>query len=439
MKNIILIAVIACVGIGPSAIADTTRVDARMDIVNRQLDCMSSHSSEQGVDWNDVCVTRKDQEGDAVKDFIVSKSMDEVIQEHQQIADEMLEAPVDDHEDRQQPKTVDDVYEQHKRDFKTERSLDDVIKEQEADQQKNSLKESSQKTDFSKPVQYASASTDSTVEDSQLSSQAPLNSAMSSLERDPDRNQNTSEIGFEFNKYRYVEPIFDLVDKGNLYGLYASFTTRPAKKQGLYEDIIDMYKAEIRFNYGLVDYKSNGSGTINGDHDWSLETRLLAGKDYMISPDSRLTPYLGFGYRYLDDDSSGRVSSTGANGYERESRYYYIPLGVDFTTKIAEGWMVTPNLEYDLFIQGKQVSRLSDVNSGFPDLRNKQRHGFGLRGSIKFIKVGNPMSFVFEPYIRYWHIQDSEDQTVTGSSFIVTGLEPENKTTEYGVRLGAMF
>ena len=440
MKKIILIAVIAFAGMNSPAGADTIRGDARMDIISRRLNCMSKHSTEQGVDWDDVCVTQKDHEGGLSKDEMVSKSMDEVIQEHQQLANEMLAAPFDESDGRQHPKTVDEAYEQHNRDNRSEKSLDDVIEEQQgADLQKKSPKESLQQTDFSKPVQYASVATGLTPDDAELSPQAPLSSKVSSLHRDFDKNQNTSEIGFEFNRYRYTEPVFNLVDKGNLYGLYTNFTARPAKKDGLYEDIIDMYRAEVRFNYGLVDYKSSGSGTIDGDHDWSLETRLLAGKDYMISNESRLTSYLGIGFRYLDDDSSGRATSTGALGYERESRYFYIPLGIELTTEIAQGWMVTPNLEYDLFIEGKQISRLSDVNSGFPDIRNKQRHGFGLRGSIKFIKPCNPMSFVFEPYIRYWHIQDSDETTTAGSVFIVTGLEPENKTVEYGVRLGAMF
>jgi hypothetical protein len=192
-----------------------------------------------------------------------------------------------------------------------------------------------------------------------------------------------------------------------------------------------MYKAEVRFSYGHVDYESTGSGTSEDIPDLVFEGRLVGGKDLKVFSDSRLTPYLGIGFRYLNDDSGGKRSSLGDYGYERESRYLYIPIGVEFTTRMAEGWLLSPTFEYDLFISGTQRSQLSDVSPIYPDIKNNQDHGFGLRGSLKFIKEAKPVSFIFEPYIRYWHIEDSDVDIIW--------YEPENKTTEIGVRLGAQF
>lgn len=406
----------------------------RMDVINRELDCFSDAASRGKVDWNDICVTSPAIEeilSDAPsRDEIIDKSMEQVIKEHNLTAREMLEEPFDEDDTRDRPTTVDEVYEEHNRDQRSEKNMDDVIRDQDQDIERDFQNEETggsftpKARSFDEEPSYLHRSVDS---------------SLGEFARDPDKSYNTSELGFEFNRYRYDEPVFDLLTRGNLFGLYANYTARPAKGEALYEDILNMYRAEVRFNYGLVNYKSAPSGKLDEIQDWAVEARLLVGKDFMMTPDVRATPYIGFGYRYLNDDSAGRATSTGAIGYERESRYYYIPMGVEFTTKISDSWMVSPTLEYDYFIQGEQLSYLSDVHWAYPDLRNKQREGLGLRGSLKFVQTGASINFVFEPYIRYWHIEDSEEATVAGPIFLVTGLEPENKTLEYGIRMGAMF
>lgn len=407
----------------------------RMDVINRELDCFSDAASRGKVDWNDICVTNPSIVQDIISDApsreeIVAKSMEQMIEEHRQAAQEMLDEQDEEQGSRVKPRSVDEVYEQHSQFSATEKNMDDVIRTQDSDIQR----------DFQKEEPRPAIEPESTIlQDDYSYMHRSVNSMPGSLERDPLQNYNSAELGFEFNRYHYDEPVFDLVTKGNLFGMYANFTARPAKNEALFDDIMDMYRADVRFNYGLVDYKSAGSGTLEDNQDWAVEARILVGKDLMASSDVRITPYIGFGYRYLNDDSAGRATSTGALGYERESRYYYIPIGIELTTRISNNWLISPTLEYDYLIHGEQLSYLSDVHWAYPDLRNKQREGMGLRGSLKFVQTGSAINFVFEPYIRYWHIGDSEEATVTGPIFIVTGLEPENHTIEYGVRMGAMF
>lgn len=436
MKNFILIAVCILSGIFPSS-AGAADVQSRMDLINRTLDCMSDRSGQKGVDWNDVCFTQPAGDSEVSRVEIMDKSMDDVAREHEVMANEMLNTSIDVHDNRKPPQTVDEVYEEQQRENEAVKSLDDVVAEHQHQDEVSPVPAARVE---SHPAQASYRSEDIPAgRASGLFNQEPMTSRLASLRRDADQNQNTSEIGFEFNRFRYVEPVFDLVDKGNLYGFYVNFTARPSKHEAMFEEIIDMYRADFRFNYGLVDYSSAPSGTLDGNRDWTLEGRLLAGKDYVMSEDLRVTPYLGFGYRHLNDNSSKRATSVGHFGYERDSRYLYIPLGVELTFRACHGWMVSPSVEYDWLIQGKQTSHLSDVDPGLPDVRNKQRDGFGVRASLKFMKVADPVTLVLEPYIRYWHIEDSDEATVAGSTFIVTGLEPENKTTEYGVRIGAMF
>ena len=199
-----------------------------------------------------------------------------------------------------------------------------------------------------------------------------------------------------------------------------------------------MLKADGRGSWGTVDYKN--SGTINNINDWNLEFRGTGGYDFKLTDSFILTPYFGAGYRYLNDDSSGKISSSNAAGYERESNYLYSPVGVEGIFSKWQGWKLGFSAEYDIFWRGWQKSHLSDANRNFGDVSNTQDSGYGIRGSLKLQKTGEVIDFIVEPFIRYWQIDRSKDSDVTYSGVIVGyGYEPKNNTTESGVKVGVKF
>lgn len=246
------------------------------------------------------------------------------------------------------------------------------------------------------------------------------------------------EIGTDIYSFSYTEDIFDLEEKGLMYGVYGIFTLRPSDDDGMDMEIVDVYQVEGRFNYGKVDYESRPSGTIDDITDYTLELRGLLGKDMPLGQRFLLTPYIGLAYRYLNDDTGGMISSTGARGYERESRYFYLPVGAELAAQVTSQWKVSVKGEYDVFLQGEQTSKLSDV-AGFADLENDQESGFGFRVSGKLSYMAENYEFFVEPFYRYWHIEDSNLSTSIGSVFITTGYEPENETQEIGGRIGVKF
>lgn len=235
------------------------------------------------------------------------------------------------------------------------------------------------------------------------------------------------ELGTEIYCYDYREP--DVMrEDGIMYGLAGSYT---------YHNNF-MVKGEARGSWGQVDYKN--SGTINNINDYSFELRGLGGHDFAVSDKLTLTPFFGLGYRYLNDDTSGKTSSTGAAGYERESNYIYSPIGFEGTAAFKDGWFLGASIEYDIFWWGRQISHLSDVDSGFGDVKNDQKRGYGIRGALKIQKNWDKLNLVFEPFVRYWNIAKSEDSNVTYSGTIVGyGYEPKNNTTEYGIKIGVSF
>ena len=250
------------------------------------------------------------------------------------------------------------------------------------------------------------------------------------------------EFAFELSQITYTEPGL-MSEKGAMLGF--SFSTASYGSS--------MLKAEFRFSSGSVNYEgSYDDGTplsMNNIPDSGYELRFLSGKCISVSNkfayskpgdplghpvgESAVYLYTGFGYRYLNDDSSAF-----AGGYEREANYFYSPVGIEIIPASVAGdnWSRGATLEYDIFWNGKQISRLSDVDPGYNDMVNAQNQGYGYRLAVKF---QNPKT-VIEPFIRYWNIKKSEDTDIYYyGTYVGYGYEPKNNSTEIGIKVGVKF
>lgn len=216
-------------------------------------------------------------------------------------------------------------------------------------------------------------------------------------------------------------------DTGHMLGLEGAWTFR-------YPSYF-MMKVDVTLATGTVDYESAGTGTINSIRDNLFEIRGVLGHDFRFRG-RRITPYLGAGYRLLDDEAGGRFSTTGAVGYDRDANYYYSPIGVDARVFEGEFWIVDLIGEYDHFWRGVQRSHEPAAT-----LVNEQRNGYGARGSVRILrKLNKKRKLVIEPYTRHWHIADSETScSIVGPGLVLCGLEPDNTSMEYGVKFGARF
>ena len=240
----------------------------------------------------------------------------------------------------------------------------------------------------------------------------------------PTIKSQSFEIGTEFYSYDYEESGF-MEQNGNFFGIFGSYTSRDWVDSA--SDNGWMTKFEGQFASGETDYDgmlSDGTPMAVSDLDnHTYDLRLLIGPDY--SKENNLsTVYFGLGYRYLFNDLMSETSY----GYERESNYLYLPLGVNSLTSLQNEWSWGWNMEVDFLLHGQQNS------NGIPvlgDIENKQDSGYGLRASVKFQKHGEKSDFIIEPFVRYWNIDDSD---------IVNGvIEPANETTEFGIHLSLMY
>jgi hypothetical protein len=237
------------------------------------------------------------------------------------------------------------------------------------------------------------------------------------------------DFGGQLSQITYKEPGL-IRESGIMYGVTGAYTSVGRRL---------MWRVDGTLTTGEMEYVgSYWDGTpltYSGIRDTMFETRAVLGPTAFVSLSSYYLPYLGIGYRYLSD---GADKIPG--GYRRESNYLYIPVGIDGMVTTKGKWSVGFTAEYDYFVSGRQYSYLSDSDPGYNDIENKQSSGYGLRGSLRFIRSGRK-DIILEPFVKYWKIAESEMVRLTyyGIPTSIVVVEPGNNSTEIGIRCTVRF
>lgn len=240
-------------------------------------------------------------------------------------------------------------------------------------------------------------------------------------------------LGLELFPYSYTEPNLMKI-KGVFYGINGSYSFSPREEY--------FVRFEARLVGGSTDYSSNGTGDCSKKAPNKLfETRILYNKYFQTHKNVGLTPFIGLGFRYKEDDSTGFITTTGHTSYLRESRYLYVPVGILMNYSLQKGWGLSVSGEYDIFLVGSQKS--SYLGAGFE--RHQQRKGYGLRSEILLEKTFDKYILSIGPYINYWNIRDSQKLDYNWycskcqKMHTYYSLEPKNYTTEIGVKMKITF
>jgi hypothetical protein len=219
------------------------------------------------------------------------------------------------------------------------------------------------------------------------------------------------EIGPEVSYFRYEEP-GTMKDRGVLYGVAGAYTRYDENR---------LFRIEGEFCFGLVDYDGSLDDgtpyTMDNSRDYLLNLRLLWGRPWGTGDwDSRFCA--GLGYRALNDDSSHDPL-----GYDRQSNYLYLPVGLKTYHELADHWQIGLGGELDVLLLGIQFSGIYENGV----LTNVQWPGFGARASVELRHKTEAMDLAIAPFIQYWWVDDSN---VSDGWY-----EPCNHTLQYGLGL----
>jgi hypothetical protein len=203
-----------------------------------------------------------------------------------------------------------------------------------------------------------------------------------------------------------------------------------------------MLKAALDYYGGKINYESD-SGRLNDVDQYVVEFKWLIGRDYLRYNSlifDYITPYTGLNYRYWKDNSGGKVTDLGKYGYDRETTYFYSPIGLETIKKSENQWFIGAIIEYDFFWKGKNISHLNDIDPSAPDLKFNQDDGYGLKFALKIKRDFDRVKIGITPFINYWNIDKSDEIILfdPASGFWIF-YEPKNNTTEFGINLTTEF
>lgn len=235
--------------------------------------------------------------------------------------------------------------------------------------------------------------------------------------------QKTSslKIGLEYSNFNYEEPgLMEL--EGSMYGIIGSYVHQS-------DDGLKFSLSLGYFSGSDLDYTGRtwgGAPLTAKTDDYIVELRALLGVK---------TFFAGIGYRYWND----KAKVTG--GYEREILYWYVPIGIETSSPLSEKWAWGIKAEYDFFLMGTVYSYLSQAAAGLNNPEVDQDSGYGFRFSLEFKREpGNLYSLSIEPFFIYWDIDESDRATLTQYGVPIGYVyEPENETTNYGIRVNFYF
>ncbi len=261
---------------------------------------------------------------------------------------------------------------------------------------------------------------------------SPLTQAMEFKDKKTGKSETVLfTVGPDVGYWKYKEP--DVMDEdGFQYGLFGKADYLYEKKF-LFEVFMSYVRGDINYDGGYSD--QTGHHDLSGDTpNWIFNTRVLAGYRIENAAPRKgaaskwvFTPYAGLAYRYLYNDLFSGDTGAPYRGYERKQSYWYLPLGLQAETPLANKWLFQARAEFDLFLRGRNESGDDEFT---------QDKGMGLRASGAWISPehrtsGMKLNFMVEPYIEYWNIKESD---------VVNNMhEPDNNSYFLGVRGGVTF
>jgi hypothetical protein len=246
------------------------------------------------------------------------------------------------------------------------------------------------------------------------------------------------EVGLEVFQIGYME--FDEGDlfirqDGRMVGLNFSYV------QPITGSLFG--RATISGAAGSVDYDPLDEPVVEDVKQSQGRFEIHLGYDFMLKGGASITPFAGYGYRLHEDHAEGVSTVSGLEGFDREIEYDYLPVGVASSIPVGGRKRLNLSAQYNHLIGGQVNNRFSLLDPDLPDVALDFNGGHGLEASAMLaLPVGRRHALNVGPFIRSWKIAQSDSFTIVNPddpTEAIVLFEPENRTTELGVRLSFSF
>lgn len=199
-------------------------------------------------------------------------------------------------------------------------------------------------------------------------------------------------------------------------------------------------RSRLALSWGSVDYRSE-NGTIDNVSQDIGQLELQIGRDFVVR-ETTVTPFVGLASRILKDRSGGREAQDGAQGYDREIAYSYVPAGVAARVALPGRNALTFSGQYNWVVGGYAKSEFSKLDPELPDVKVDLAGGHGFEASAALELPLGRRALSFGPFVRHWNVDASERFRIENPddpSEAIELFEPRNRTTELGVRVSFRF
>jgi hypothetical protein len=247
------------------------------------------------------------------------------------------------------------------------------------------------------------------------------------------------EVGVELLDYSYRERLEGetiVYDDGLLAGFHINYVETIGG--GLF------LRGKLSSAAGSVDYRAPdpaGDERIENVDQGVGQLELHIGIDLPLGGGATLSPFAGLASRALIDESGGKVSSGGLEGYDREVGFAYVPIGLGARVPVGKGAILL-NAQYNLVLSGTAESKFSELDPEFEDLKLDFEGGHGFEASVAYQMPLGKHALSFGPFVRHWKLDRSESFTIANPDDPTESLEffePRSSTTELGLRLSFAF
>jgi hypothetical protein len=212
------------------------------------------------------------------------------------------------------------------------------------------------------------------------------------------------------------------LESGYLFGVTGNFTYNAPIKFSVKADVAQ----------GHVDYRTNIQHSYSSKPKNYLFNVMATAAKPIYYMQRHLTPYIGVGYRYYNNDATNVVMNQTIAGFQSKQSTFYMPIG--FRTQVARqnNWQVVLNAEYDLIWDGTQKTYSTQIAGGsYVSARDKGR---GIRLSADWQTHSSYGLVTVTPYYNRYTFKGDE-QTIPG-----TNLQISNEhVTETGVAFTLNF